>query len=418
MINEKQLSVRLNGTPVGILEQNSVGHMSYSYNSSTTQAISAGMPIREEPYPHIQCEAFFGGLLPESETTRKIIGKKYGISPNNSFAILKAIGYDCAGAISFHSITDTVIPNNTIPLDGIIVSDNTLYQHIKALPQTPLFLGFEGLRLSLAGVQDKAAVCIIDNKIALPQHGCPTTYILKPAIHGFPGIVENEYFCLKIAKQIGLTVPHVEIKKIKDITYLLIERYDRKITDNKVERIHQEDFCQALGIISRNKYQHDGGPSLVDCFSLLQKTTQPAINRMMLAEGMVFNFLVCNMDAHGKNFSLLHTTSSNLELSPFYDILCTQVYPNLSSKMAMKIGNQYQADEVFARHWQKLCNDINYSYPAIKQLIYKQAQLIMTIAEKEKRLLIEQGWDNEILSQIIDRIERHVTKTIKRFEHE
>lgn len=100
-----------------------------------------------------------------------------------------------------------------------------------------LRLGVEDLRLSLAGVQDKAAICLINKKIALPMNGCPTTHILKPGIPVFENVVENEYICLHIAKQIGLQIPDIEIRHAKDISYLLIQRYDRIVSENTVARI-------------------------------------------------------------------------------------------------------------------------------------------------------------------------------------
>ncbi len=416
-MDNKQLSVRMNGTPVGILTQTTLGKMNFTYEKNATQAISIGMPIRSEAYKEVQCEAFFGGLLPESESARKIIGRQFGINPNNSFLLLKAIGYDCAGAISFHPLSDVANHmQSSFPLEGKIVSENELYNHILELPNKPLFLRLEGLRLTLAGMQDKAAICLIDNKITLPENGCPTTHILKPSFIGLKGIVENEYFILKLAKRVGLSVPQVEIRQVKDLSYLLIERYDRSIKNNIVERVHQEDFCQALGIISANKYQRDSGPGFKDCFNLTENTTQPAIDRNMLAAGVIFNYLTGNMDAHGKNFSLLHKKSSQVELAPFYDMICTLAYPELTTKMAMKIGSKYENDMVFPRHWEQFCNDIGYSYPALKKLINKLAHLILSEAMLEKNNFIQMKRDVSIIEKIIQVIEKQIEHTTNRFE--
>lgn len=415
-MNKNQLSVRLNGNPVGVLEQTPTGKMAFSYVPSAKQMISIGMPIREEPYDHIQTEAYFGGLLPESETVKKIIGKKYGISHNNDFALLKAIGYDCAGAISCDAIDQPVIIQNAIPLAGRIITDDELYQHIIELPQKPLFMDdVDGLRLSLAGAQDKAAICLIDNQIALAENGCPTTHILKPSSLHFEGLAENEYFCLRLAKRMGLPVPDIQLRKVKDITYLLIERYDRRIKDNYVERIHQEDFCQALGILTSKKYQNEGGPGFKNCFELLKNTAQPVIDRNLLASALVFNYLICNMDAHGKNFSLIHHTQSNIRLAPFYDMVCTRVYQNLTSKMAMKIGSKYDADNLFAQYWEQLCNDINYRYIAMKKLIQHQAELIMKTATVEKETLKTDGHKTEVIDKIMNIVEKNIQRTLDLF---
>ncbi|MDR3491515.1 MAG: type II toxin-antitoxin system HipA family toxin [Gammaproteobacteria bacterium] len=417
-MNKNQLSVRLNGKPVGILEQTPNGNMAFSYDASATQMISVAMPLREEPYGDIQTEAYFGGLLPESETVKKIIGKRYGISPNNNFSLLKAIGYDCAGAISCNEINKPIVTQGPHLLTGRIITDDELYQHIVELPQKPLFMDdIEGLRLSLAGVQDKAAVCLIDNQIALAENGCPTTHILKPPSHHFEGLVENEYFCLRMAKRIGLPVPDIQLRQVKDITYLLIERYDRRIKDKHVERVHQEDFCQALGTLTSKKYQNEGGPGFKECFELLKSTTQPAIDRNYLASALVFNYLIGNMDAHGKNFSLLHYTQSNIRLAPFYDMICTRVYPTLTSKMAMKIGSQYDADNLFARHWEQLCKDINYRYIAMKDIIKNHAEFILKIADEEKEILISTGQYRPIIDNIINVTKNNIKRTLDRFDN-
>src|SRR3990167_8344781 len=178
-MKKNQLSIRLHGEPVGILEQTASGKKIFTYSHDAKLSISIGMPIRKEPYDEQQCEAFFGGLLPESETAKQLIGKWYSVNPNNSFSLLKAIGYDCAGAISCHAIDEPIIPQRSVPLAGKMVTENELYQHIKELPRKPLFMDIEGLRLSLAGVQNKAAICLINNEIAFPENGCQTTHILK-----------------------------------------------------------------------------------------------------------------------------------------------------------------------------------------------------------------------------------------------
>jgi len=415
-MKNSQLSVRLYGDAIGVLEQAPHGKMVFSYNDSVSQSLSLGMPLSQQVYHTVECEAFFGGLLPENEEVKKLIGKRYGVSYNNSFALLKAIGHDCAGAISFHEMDEPILPQRLFPLTGEVISEKDLYTHIRALPRHPLFLGLNDLRLSLAGVYDKAAVCLINGEIAIPTAGCPTTHILKPEISTLENIVENEYFCLKIAAHMGLNVPTVEIRHIKDISFLLIERYDRQIHDQQIERIHQEDFCQALGIVSSRKYQNEGGPGFKACFELLENTLRPAIDRNKLASALVFNFLIGNMDAHAKNFSLLHQSASVVQIAPFYDIVCTRAYPEFTNKMAMRIGSQYEENKVLPRHWEQLCKDIQYSYPALKQLIRKQADLILAAVEIEKNQLAQIQHKKPIIDKIILGIEKRITKTIKRFE--
>lgn len=400
------LSVRLHGKHVGILEQTPTGKMIFSYDKNASEPISMCMPVRAEPYTELPSEAFFGGLLPENENVKKIIGKRFHVSPNNHFSLLKAIGYDCAGAISFHEIEEPEILDDSLKLTTKEIKDEELYQHIINLPKEPLFLGVKDLRLSLAGAHDKAAVCMIDNKILLPENRCPTTHILKPAIAEFPSAIENEYLCLKLAHLLGFSVPAVQMRRIKDVSFLLIERYDRAINGNHIKRIHQEDFCQALGIPSLKKYQNEGGPGFKDCFKLLNTTTYPIESRNAFSDIMLYNFLILNMDAHGKNFSLLYKEKAVL-LAPFYDILCTVVYEALTKKMSMRIGKEYYFDRVFPRHWEQLCKDIHYSYPALKKSIQRIGESILKIVKFEKDKILEVP--NATIDKIIALWETHIT---------
>ncbi|GGI76953.1 type II toxin-antitoxin system HipA family toxin [Legionella impletisoli] len=416
-MKENKLSIRLHGQPIGILEQNDLGQILFSYQNDSTNPISIGMPIREEPYKGQQVEAFFGGLLPESEEARKLIGKYYHVSPYNSYALLKAIGYDCAGAISCHGIDEPVLTQSSFVLKGKFLSNECLYEHIKQLPKKPLFIDVEGVRLSLAGVQDKAAVCLIDNQITLPEGSCPTTHILKPTPTQFEELGVNEYFCMRLAKHVGLPVADVSLHKLKDIQFLLVERYDRHISNNQVTRIHQEDFCQALGVLTSRKYQNEGGPGFKDLFELLNQTAIPAIDRNHLARAIVFNALIGNMDAHGKNFSLLHHSSGAIKLAPFYDLVCTRVYEGLTARMAMKIGSKYNSDEVLPRHWEQLCESINYRYLAMEKLINDIAKKLLKAAYQEKAHLHAQGINSKMVEKIISFIEKNIDFMLRRFEH-
>lgn len=383
------------------------------YAPGATMAISLSMPLRDEPYDDLICEAFFGGLLPESDSVRNVIAKRYGISARNTFSLLKAIGYDCAGAISFHDVSDEVIAQNEIRFSGRIVTEKELASHIEDLPIRPLFIGLDGMRLSLAGAQNKAAVCIIENEIALPENGCPTTHILKPEVSHFEGMVENEYFCLRLANRLGLSAPEVELRKTNQYKFLLIKRYDRLLKNNSVQRLHQEDFCQASGCLSTQKYQNEGGPSFKDCFSLLEYVTQPAVDKDRLISVALFNYLIGNRDAHGKNFSLLYGKNNHIRLAPFYDLVCTGIYPDLTGKMAMKIGSQYDAEEIFPHDWKKFCESIHYSYSELVKLLEKTSSQLIASAYEERREMEEKKISHPVLDKIIEFIEKNI-KMVKR----
>src|SRR5574344_721776 len=257
----KELSVYLYNKDIGTLLQDENGKLEFKYNKTATVALSLSLPLAEDKYSNGSCNGFFNGLLPESDNVRIAIAQKYGINPKNDFSLLKSIGYDCAGAVSFYDKETKIEKDLPEYFDrkGKVFTDNELEKYIKELPKKPLALGSEGMRLSLAGAQDKTAVILIDDKVAIPDTNIPTTHILKPAIKDLKETVENEYICMKSAEKFGIRTPKVEFRTVNNTKYFLIERYDRILKDNKIKRIHQEDFCQASNISSSYKYQVEGG---------------------------------------------------------------------------------------------------------------------------------------------------------------
>ena len=256
------------------------------------------------------------------------------------------------------------------------LSDEELAAILKELPRRPLLAGEEGIRLSLAGAQDKLAVRLEGGAISLPLGGAPSTHILKPNVERFAGVVSNEAFCMRLAAAAGLRAAAVETREVAGISYLLVERYDRHhrpVPDGApvVERLHQEDFCQALGIVSEQKHQKEGGPSLKQCFALLREVSSaPVIDLARLLDDVVFNYIVGNNDAHGKNFSLLYRPGGagepDIQLSPLYDVVSTVYYSELSRDMAMRIGEEYSSEKVTLRDFEKLADDAKLGKPLVR----------------------------------------------------
>lgn len=271
------------------------------------------------------------------------------VSERNDFAILERIGAECAGAVS-------LLPPGKQPLAGVAdyrrIEISELEDRLRALPTAPLMAGEDGIRLSLAGAQGKAAVAIRDEAYFLPRDGSPSTHILKPDSERFPGLVDNEFFCMRLASEIGLDVAPVELGSAGAVRFLQIERYDRRRLDGGGwSRIHQEDFCQALGIAPELKYQNEGGPGFVQSFGVVREmSSAPVSDVLMLFDAAVFNFLIGNNDAHGKNFSLIYE-GDEVRLAPLYDLVSTANYPELSARMAMKIGGEKDAYRLKAKHW-------------------------------------------------------------------
>lgn len=409
-MTDNRLSVRLNEEPLGYLDLVGGSKMRFAYLPSASRPLSLSMPVRDTPYANRACEAFFGGLLPESPHARQELSRLLHVGIKNSFGILEALGYDCAGAVSIRGIDEPVLESALHKLDGTSISTSDLGQLLRELPQRPLLAGTNGMRISLAGAQEKAAVCLLDNEILLPANGSPTTHIIKPRINSSKILdsVANEYFCMTLAKLSGLETPVVEMRAADGIDFLLIQRYDRKWVDSEqILRIHQEDFCQAMGIVPWDKYQIDGGPTLQKSFELLKHTKIPAINRAKLLNLVIFNYLIGNCDAHGKNFSLLHDDDGNTRLAPVYDLMNTSIYPEVDTRLAMSIGGASQADKVYKSNWEKFCKDIGLSFPGFVTIA-----LTLTAATRRNSVHLSKemkktGTFKPIIDEITDSIKRH-----------
>jgi serine/threonine-protein kinase HipA len=254
------------------------------------------------------------------------------------------------------------------------LADEDVVDLLEELPKNPMMVGREGLRLSLAGAQDKVPVVFDGTRIGLPLNGAASSHILKPAIASLEDTVSNEAFCMNLASVMGLGPAPAHIHTVRDITFLLVERYDRVRNEaGELERVHQEDFCQALGVAPEIKYQNEGGPSFAQCFDLIRETTIPSAPHLIrLFDYAVFNSLVGNHDAHAKNFSLLYVTGDPV-LAPLYDVVSTAVYPNLTEKMAMKVGRKYKFSDVYARHWEEFAQTAGLSSAQARKRILRLA---------------------------------------------
>ena len=374
----RTLHVYLGQELVGRLEQDRSGAMRFRYADSwlakeSAVPLSHSLPLRHERFSRNECRPFFAGLLPE-EDSRKLIAKALGVSDRNDFALLEKIGAECAGAVSL-LLPDELPSASSSEYQEITTQE--LADKFAELPRHPLLTGERGIRLSLAGAQGKLVVRIQDGKVALPLNGSPSTHILKPDSPHFAGLVENEFFCMRLAAQAGLEVATVEIGAAGNTRFLQVERFDRRrLPDGQLARIHQEDFCQALGVPPELKYQQEGGPNLKQCFALVRAVSSvPGPDVLKLFDAVVFNYLIGNGDAHGKNFSFLHE-GANAKLAPLYDLVCTLAYPDLSPEMAMKIGNERKPARVSQMNWRKLFEEVGFGQAAAQRRLSSVARRV------------------------------------------
>lgn len=371
------LIVYKNGARVGRLVQDDDGTLSFGYDPAwlarpDASPLSRSLPLQVEPFNSKKTRPYFAGILPE-ERPRKLIATILGISDINDFAMLERIGGECAGAVSL--FPEGSEPETSQPSRCRKLTDEELRQIVSELPRRPLMAGTEGVRLSLAGAQNKLPVVVQGEDLALPLGDMPSTHILKPEPDAFPGLALNEWLCMTLAKAMGLNVASIEYRVIGEKPSVLVQRYDRRIDGNgSTERIHQEDFCQALGLPPERKYQTEGGPTIRDCVSLLRDwSTAPALDIPTFIHGLIFNVLIGNADAHGKNYSFLYSDTER-RLAPFYDLVSTIAWPEISKHAAMKIGGCDSINVFSTGDWKKMATTAGLGWPILRERMIDACQ--------------------------------------------
>jgi serine/threonine-protein kinase HipA len=396
------LNVYWDARVVGTLQRNEEGTMLFSYADAwlaeaDAPPISQSLPKQPGLFSRAQSRPFFAGLLPD-EGQREAVARAAGVSRQNDYALLDALGGDVAGAL-------TILPQGQALPDistekPVAMTDAELERLLLKLPRRPFLVGDEGIRMSLAGAQPKIPVVLVDNEPALPPMGQPTTHIIKPANDRLEYMVENEAFSMRLAAACGLKTASVETRRAGATAYLLVERFDRAAADGHIRRVHQEDFCQALGIAPENKYAKEGGPNFADCFGLVRAAcTAPAVNVLHLLDAAIFNVIIGNADAHGKNFSLLYSPHETV-LTPLYDLIVTAFYPEVAVRFAMPIGRQNQFEKIDSKAWAKFAEDMGLGAPFVRNRVTKLAKFVLDKAPTVAAKLVEEKCDQKALDKI------------------
>tara|TARA_B100000749_G_scaffold280899_1_gene281186 strand:+ start:286610 stop:287869 length:1260 start_codon:yes stop_codon:yes gene_type:complete len=409
------LYVQYEGQLVGLLNRNQENIFSFAYDQNWLEhpqsfPICLVMPLTEETFGHKVTLAFFENLLPEGYVRDEIerSGRESGV-----FQLLKKYGKDCAGAISVSP--ELLSPNSTGEDDLVHVEtekiDTAIHQKRGV---AELMTKEEWGYLSLAGAQDKFACIFKNNKFYIPQNGAPTTHIVKVPIwrNNIYESVLNEYFCMTLAKNIGLNTANVHIFTANN-PMLIVERYDRDFPKKgSIKRLHQQDFCQAQGVWSEEKYEDKGGPTLQDNYNLIVENIR-ARKKLANAEDFLdwisFNLIIGNNDGHSKNLSLL--LKDGIELAPFYDLISTAVYPALNPNFSFKLAGRSKADKI----------GINQMNEVETQLSIKPNTFVerfLTIAKSvrdEMSPLSERVLKEHPDSKVIPQIQKLIEKRLKGF---
>jgi serine/threonine-protein kinase HipA len=368
-------------------------------NDPSTFDLAFSLP-RSGDFSPLQIKAFFANLITEGDL-RSNLARGRQFDQNDIYSFLAEFGEDCAGALTIVKEGADVQsgPKRSVSLDELD----------RKIDQRQPLQTIEGAHFSLAGAQDKIPVIFQDEEIFLPNHVSPSTHILKP-VSNWDSVKEsvcNEWFCMNLARLVGLPVPNVSILHGK-YNYYLIERYDRK----EGKRIHQQDFCQALGIMPEKKYEIRGGPSFPEIYQTIQTFSQNKFHDLSMGlNWFLFNLLIGNNDTHAKNISFLYD-GERWQLAPFYDIMSTTVYDGFTDAFAFTVGGQTRPWLLKKSNIHLLENDLGLKK---ETLLIQLDRLIvdMTLAIPEVEDVCHQIFDRTLITS---KIIAHFQKMVRVFD--
>lgn len=421
-----ELIVLLSGREAGRVRQDQRGRLKFTYDEAWRAArgaypLSLSMPLAASEHPHDVIEAFIWGLLPDSEHVLSKWAQKFQVSARSAFALISHVGEDCAGAAQFvrPDRLDSVITAGPGGVDWLDEAD--IATRLKMLRDDHSAWRRPGDtgQFSLAGAQPKTALLLQDGKWGVPSGRIPTTHILKPPTGAFDGHAENEHFCLALARALGLPAASSTVARFGDEVAFIVERYDRRVTEGNILRVHQEDMCQALGFPPTRKYENEGGPGVTRIVDFLRENSgAPREDVETFIDAIAYNWLIGGSDAHAKNYSILIGAGGRIRLAPLYDLASILPYDQfdpMKVKLAMKLGCKYRIRDISARSWEKLSEELRLDKEDVVRRVREMAGNLPGEAEAIRTALQASDMHHPVLDQLTERLSAHAEKCARCF---
>lgn len=409
-----ELIALLGGKEVGRVHSDARGRLTFIYSDDWRKApgaypLSLSMPLAGKEHRRSVVEAYLWGLLPDDDRVLDRWAAKFQVSARNVFALISNVGEDCAGAVQF-AIPDRLdVLRNSTEDEVEWIDEADIAKRLQTLRQDHAAwrLPRDTGQFSLAGAQPKTALLLQNDRWGIPSGRIPTTYILKPPTGYFDGHAENEHICLGLARSLGLPTAQSKVIRFGEEIAIVIERYDRQPRGNDIIRVHQEDVCQALGIMPTKKYQNEGGPTPADIVELLRTYStnrQTDVDTFTAALG--FNWLIAGTDAHAKNYSLL-LSGPHVRLAPLYDVASILPYDKIDlrkTKLAMKIGGEYKLSLIGLRQWQKFAREARIDADKLIETLIAMSKQLPDEAKVAQARAREEGLAEPIVTRLVTQL--------------
>jgi serine/threonine-protein kinase HipA len=419
-----EVLILIEGELVGRVRADKAGRLSLAYEDSWREsaqghALSVNLPLAQITYPHKAVLSYLWNLLPENPNVLQRWGQQYRVSAANPFKLLAHVGADVPGAAQFLSPQRLEDFQSTqgahAPMIQWLTIDE-LAERLRDLRADAAAVRRPGDigKMSLPGAQAKTAFYWDEqaDRWGVPGGREPTTHIIKPCIPGFDGLVENEHLCQDIAARLGMPAANSRVLTL-DQTYIVVERYDRLPPlpgSPFVQRIHQEDICQALGLMPGKKYQEDGGPGIAQIVTLIRRrSSDPDVDVDRFLKANMFNWLIGATDGHAKNYSLLIAAGDEIRLAPLYDLSSQLPYPALiQQRVSMKIGDHYDIGRVGIADWRKLARACAIEEEYVVTLLAAMIDSLPgEIAAAREQAVID-GLSETVIAPLADQLLKHV----------
>lgn len=379
--------------------------------NSEHRAISIGLPLEEKTFNARRTRVFFEGLLPEG-FTRRCVAEWMHMDESDYMSILAGLGRECLGAIKIVDERDEIMqPEYRALSSGEVYALASEGATESAELVTKSHLSLTGASGKVGLYYDKK-----EDTWYLPIGEAPSTHIVKQSHVRLKKIVTNEQLCLMTARNLGIDVPESFIVSTNgdDETVLFAtKRYDRKFIENGKmldgkavpHRLHQEDFAQALGIASADKYEKNNEEYMKKLFDVIRAhSADPMTDSLKLWDICVFNYLIGNTDNHIKNLSLLYSEDlKSIRLAPAYDIVSTMIYERSTENMALSINGVCNINEISRELFEKMAAQVGMGSKIAMKRFDVMVKRFVEALNQAKEELKEQGFNQveEIYEMII-----------------
>lgn len=379
-------------------------------------SITPHVPIVGVPAASATVRRFLENLLPEGRAL-DIVASTYQVTKNNLYGLIRELGQETSGALSFLA-GEAALASRTARRE---IRPEELKQRIDEREQIPFAVWDGRVRMSIAGYQDKLAVYLdADNRMYLVEGELASTHILKPepADKRLPLLVANEHFSMSLARRLGLAAASVSILRVPD-PILLVERFDRAREAERVRRLHIIDGCQALDLPVAYKYERNfgSGRDVRDIregvgfgrlFSIAQYTVEKAVTRLGLLRWALFQYLIGNVDAHGKNASFF-CNPAGLALAPCYDLVSVVQYEGLDHELAMAYGDEFRLEQIRPYDWAEFAARTNIPRRLLAREMIRMGKAASGAAQRQAEESVYVGQEKIFVAQIAEFVRRQAT---------